>query len=125
MSSDTRNRKIADTIQRELSELIRLEIRDPRVSMVTLTDVELSRDNSHAKVYFTKLGNDAQVLSCKHGLDSASGYLRAQLASRLPIRTVPVLHFELDTSIERGLHLSKLIDTAVAEDAKHTDHNGA
>ena len=120
MSQEARNRKIADAIQRELSELIRLELRDPRVTMVTLTDVEVARDNSHAKVFFTSLGNDAQLASCQHGLQSASGFLRSQLAHRLTIRTVPQLHFEIDVSIERGVRLSKLIDDAVADDAKHS-----
>jgi ribosome-binding factor A len=117
--SDSRNRKIADQIQRELSELIRLEMRDPRVSMVTLTDVELARDNSHAKVFFTSFGDAAQVNSCRNGLNSAAGYLRMQLAKRLTIRIVPQLHFAIDESIERGAHLSKLINDAVADDAKH------
>jgi ribosome-binding factor A len=117
--SEARNRKIADQIQRELAELIRLEMRDPRVSMVTLTDVELARDNSHAKVFFTHMGNAAQVEACKNGLNSAAGYLRMQLAKRLTIRVVPALHFEIDQSIERGAHLSKLISDAVADDAKH------
>jgi ribosome-binding factor A len=119
MSQEARNRKIADAIQRELSELIRLELRDPRVIMVTLTDVEVARDNSHAKVFFTSMGDDAQVASCQQGLQSASGFLRSQLAHRLTIRTVPQLHFEIDTSVERGVRLSKLIDDAVADDAKH------
>lgn len=121
MSQEARNRKIADAIQRELSELIRLEMRDPRVTMVTLTDVEVARDNSHAKVFFTSLGNEAQVESCQHGLQSAAGFLRSQLAHRLTIRTVPQLHFEVDTSIERGVRLSKLIDDAVADDARHPE----
>ena len=121
MSQEARNRKIADAIQRELSELIRLEMRDPRVTMVTLTDVEVARDNAHAKVFFTTLGNDAQLESCQHGLQSAAGFLRSLLAHRLTIRTVPQLHFEIDVSIERGVRLSKLIDDAVADDAKHSD----
>ena len=121
MSQEARNRKIADAIQRELSEVIRLDMRDPRVTMVTLTDVEVARDNAHAKVFFTSLGNEAQVESCRHGLQSAAGFLRSQLAHRLTIRTVPQLHFEIDVSIERGVRLSKLIDDAVAEDAKHSD----
>ena len=121
MSQEARNRKIADAIQRELSELIRLEMRDPRVTMVTLTDVEVARDNSHAKVFFTSLGTEAQVESCQHGLQSAAGFLRSQLAHRLTIRTVPQLHFEVDTSIEHGVRLSKLIDDAVADDAKHPE----
>ena len=70
MSQEARNRKIADAIQRELSEVIRLELRDPRVSMVTLTDVEVARDNAHAKVFFTSLGTDSQVESCQQGLQS-------------------------------------------------------
>ena len=119
MPGDTRNRKIADAIQRELSELIRLEMRDPRVSMVTVTDVEVSKDASHAKVFFTTFGSDAQILACQHGLQSAAGFLRSQLAQRLPIRTVPQLHFDIDTSIERGARLSKLINDAVEEDGKH------
>ncbi len=119
MAGDTRNRKIADAIQRELSELIRLELRDPRVSMVTLTEVQVTRDNAHAKVFFTSMGSEAQVNSCRHGLQSAAGFLRSQLSHRLPIRTVPQLHFELDTSIERGVNLSKLIDDAIEEDRKH------
>jgi len=119
MPTDTRNRKIADQIQRELAELIRLEMRDPRVLMVTLTDVELARDNSHAKIYFTNIGDDAQVMSCKNGLNSAAGFLRMQLAKRLTIRVVPALHFEIDHTIANGAHLSKLISEAVAEDAKH------
>jgi ribosome-binding factor A len=117
--SDARNRKIADQIQRELSEFIRLEMRDPRVSMVTLTGVELARDNSHAKIFFTQLGDEAQAASCRNGLNSAAGFLRMQLAKKLTIRTTPALHFEVDRSIERGVHLSKLISDAVADDAKH------
>lgn len=121
MSQEARNRKIADAIQRELSEVIRLELRDPRVSMVTLTDVEVARDNAHAKVFFTSLGTDSQVESSQQGLQSAAGFLRSRLAHRLTIRTVPQLHFEIDVSIERGVRLSKLIDDAVADNAKHSD----
>ena len=120
MSQEARNRKIADAIQRELSEVIRLELRDPRVTMVTLTDVEVARDNSHAKVFFTSMGDGTQVASCRQGLQSAAGFLRSQLAHRLTIRTVPQLHFEIDTSVERGVRLSKLIDDAVTDDARHT-----
>ena len=121
MSQEARNRKIADAIQRELSTLIRLEMRDPRVTMVTLTDVEVARDNAHAKVFFTSLGTEAQIAACQQGLQSAAGFLRSRLANRLTIRTVPQLHFEIDVSIERGVRLSKLIDDAVADDAKHPE----
>ena len=69
----------------------------------------------------SSLGSEAQVESCQHGLQSAAGFLRSQLAHRLTIRTVPQLHFEVDTSVERGVRLSKLIDDAVAEDARHPE----
>lgn len=119
MANEARNRKIADQIQRELATLVRLELRDPRITMVTIAEVVLTQDNSHAKIFFTTLGNEAQMESCRHGLNSASGYLRMQLAKRLTIRTVPALHFEIDRSIENGVRLSRLISDAVADDAKH------
>jgi ribosome-binding factor A len=106
--------RIAEQIRRELSELIRLELRDPRVKLVTLTGVELSRDQSHAKVFFTTLGSAEDVMASAEGLDRAAGFLRAGLAHRLSTRTVPELHFAYDESIERGVRLSRLIDDALA-----------
>ncbi len=105
--------RIADQIQRELAELIRLELRDPRVRLVTITGVELTRDQSHAKVWFTTLGDPAEIAACGEGLTRAAGFLRAGLAHRLSTRTVPELHFAYDESIERGARLSRLIDDAV------------
>ena len=108
-----RRARIADQIQRELAELIRLEIRDPRVGMVTLTAVEISRDQSHAKVFFTVLGPDAAAKDAREGLQRAAGFLRTGLAHRLSTRSVPELHFAYDESIERGVRLSRLIDEAM------------
>lgn len=112
--STARLARIADQIQRELSELVRLELRDPRVKMVTITGVEISRDQSHAKVWFTTLGSPEDAQACGEGLARAAGFLRAGLAHRLTTRTVPELHFAYDESIERGARLSRLIDEAVA-----------
>jgi len=106
-----RSARIADQIQRELAEVIRLELRDPRVGLVTLTAVELSRDQSHADVFFTVLGSDSR--EALEGLQHAAGFLRTNLARRLSTRTVPELHFSYDESIERGVRLSRLIDEAV------------
>ena len=105
--------RIADQIQREIAELVRTEVRDPRVGMVTFTGVELSRDQSHAKVFFTVLGGDPVIEEALRGLERAAGFLRSQLAHRLTIRKVPELHFAYDESVERGMRLSKLIDEAV------------
>ena len=108
-----RRARIADQIQRELAELIRLEVRDPRVRMVTLTAVELSRDQSHARIFFTALGSDSDVRDALEGLEHAAGFLRSSLAHRLSTRTVPELRFTFDESVERGMRLTRLIDEAV------------
>ena len=112
-----RSRRIADQIQRELSEILRLELKDPRVGMITIVDVEVSPDQSHAKVFFTLLGGEARAADALHGLQHAGGFLRSQLAHRMRLRIVPQLQFEYDESIERGMRLSQLIDAAVADDA--------
>ena len=114
-----RSRRIAEQIQRELSEVIRLELKDPRVTgMITLTDVEVTRDQSHAKIFFTILGDAGKVEETTEGLKRASGFLRSELAHRLLLRTVPQLEFKYDASVERGVKLSRLIDEAVASDPK-------
>ncbi len=110
--SHSRSARIADQIQRELAELIRMEMRDPRVGLVTVTGVELSRDQSHAKVFFTSLGA-AEHAETLEGLQRAAGFLRSELARRLTTRKVPELHFAYDESVERGVRLARLIDEAV------------
>ena len=116
--NSARSARIADQIQRSLAELIRMELRDPRVGLVTLTGVELSGDQSHAKVFFTVLGSPAQVEEAAAGLGRAAGFLRSELAHRLTTRKVPELHFEYDESVERGVRLSRLIDDAVKPPGK-------
>jgi ribosome-binding factor A len=117
-----RSRRIAEQIQRELSDIIRLELKDPRVGMITITDVEVTSDHEHAKVFFTRLGDF--VKSSQPGvadsntpvlraLEHAAGFLRSELAHRMRLRIVPQLHFEYDVSVERGVRLSNLIDEAV------------
>ena len=105
--------RIADQIQRDLADLLRNELKDPRVGMITLTGVEVSNDYRHAKIFFTTLGGPEIVLQAQQGLQRASGFLRSQLARGLQLRIVPELHFVHDESVERGMRLSKLIDEAV------------
>ena len=111
-----RARRVADQMQRELSELIRLEVKDPRVGMLTLTEVEVTRDMDHAKVFFTTLGGKPEHEACLQGLQRASGFLRTQLSQRMQLRQVPKLSFVYDHSVERGVQLAQLIESAVAED---------
>jgi ribosome-binding factor A len=114
MANSQRLRRVADQIQRELSGLLRAELKDPRVGMITLTGVEVSPDLAHAKVFFTTLG-DADALSrSAAGLERAAGFLRSELGHRLKLRVTPELRFVHDPSVERGVRLSKLIDDAVA-----------
>lgn len=109
-----RTDRIAEQLQRELAELLRLEVRDPRVKLVTLTGVEVTRDYSHAKVYYTTLqGENSGV---QQGLERASGYLRSQAAHAMKLRVMPQLHFIYDASVARGAHLSQLIDEAIKSD---------
>lgn len=115
----SRPRRVAEQIQRELAELIQLELKDPRVGMVTLTGVEVSADYAHAKVYFSLLGDQARVNEALKGLNSAAGFLRSQVAHRMKLRVMPMLHFVHDISIEQGARLDKLIADAVADDARH------
>ncbi len=112
--SAPRRARIAEQIQRELAELIRLEVRDPRVGMVTLTGVEISGDQSHAKVFFTVLGPESAARDAQEGLQRAAGFLRSGIAHRLSTRSVPELHFTYDESVERGSRLARLIEEAVA-----------
>lgn len=108
-----RSRRIAEQIRRELSEIIRLELKDPRVGMITLTDVEVTPDHEHAKIFFTRLGDPAENKAVTKALQHAGGFLRSELAHRMRLRIVPQLQFEYDESVERGVRLSNLIDEAV------------
>lgn len=115
-----RTDRVGEQIRRELAELVRLEVKDPRVRMVTLTEVEVAADYSHAKVFYTTLQDQAAV---QRGLERASGFLRSQLAQRIKLRVIPQLHFVYDASIERGDRLSRLIDQAVASDQRDSEQN--
>jgi ribosome-binding factor A len=113
-----RAHRVADQIQRELMDLLRYDIKDPRVGMVTITAVDVSGDLSHATVLFTTLGGAATGDEVLQGLTHAAGHLRSALSQRLRLYSVPQLRFRYDDSIESGMRLSNLIDEAVAADKK-------
>jgi len=116
----SRTQRIADFLKKELATLIQMQIRDPRVGMVSITDVEVSRDLSHAKVFSTELGKDDEdeAHETAEVLNNASGFLRSQIAKMNNARTTPRLRFYFDTSVGRGKHLSSLIDDAIEADQK-------
>jgi ribosome-binding factor A len=115
-----RAQRVGDQMQRELAELLRLHVKDPRIGMVTVTSVEVSPDLSHAKVFFTHLAGAEHAAGAVEALQHSAGYLRTKLAHRFKLYSVPQLHFVYDDSIESGLRLSRLIDDALAEDRKHS-----
>lgn len=118
----TRADRVSDAIQRLLAKLIPQEVRDPRIGMVNINDVTVSRDMAYAKVYVTFVGSesDEQGLEGAKRLNGAAGFLRTLLAKEMNMRTVPKLQFYYDKTAIRGQELSSLIDRAVADDrARH------
>lgn len=113
-----RARRIGEQIHRDLAELLRSEVKDPRVALVTVLDVQVARDLSHAKVYVSVLDPAQPVEPALEALRAMAGWLRGLVGQRLRTRVVPALHFVRDESIERGAQLSRLINDAVASDRR-------
>lgn len=113
-----RTDRVADQLQQELAVLIQREVKDPRLGMVTVSGVNVSRDLGYADVYVTLLGdNDAERIKENLAvLKRAAGFLRSQIARRVKLRHVPELRFHYDESVVRGHKLSSLIDEAVESD---------
>ncbi len=112
--SFSRRDRVSEQIRRELAELIRTELKDPRVGMVSITDVEVSADYAHAKVFFSSMAGREHLSSVLTGLQKAAGFLRRELGRRITIHSTPQLHFVFDESLERGADLSRLIEEAVS-----------
>ncbi|MDE0747165.1 MAG: 30S ribosome-binding factor RbfA [Porticoccaceae bacterium] len=112
----TRAERVSDAVQQELAVLIRDEVRDPRVGMVSVTDVDVSRDLAYAKIHVTFIGDHTQkeIDEAMAALNGASGYLRKLLAASIKLRITPKLTFLFDESGRRGQHLSALIDYAIS-----------
>jgi ribosome-binding factor A len=109
-----RSERVSEQIKRELADLLQFEVKDPRVKFVSITDIELTPDYAHAKVFFTSLQPTEKLPEITRGLQTAAGFLRRELQKRIRLHTTPELHFHYDNSIERGASLSQLIDQANA-----------
>lgn len=105
--------RVKEQVMRELAELVRTSLKDPRAGFITINDVEVTRDYSHATVYYTVLSGDREMSA--EVLAHSKGFLRSELAKRITVFRVPELHFEYDESLERGVHLSSLIDKVASE----------
>lgn len=116
MARGSRARRLGQEIQRLLPDLLKHELKDPRLTgLVTVTAVDVSQDLSHAKVFVTVLGSP-DVYQTVEALNRGSAFLRTALAQRLRARTVPALRFEFDASVERGVRLTRLIESAVRDE---------
>jgi ribosome-binding factor A len=117
-----RARRIEEQLKRLLSELVRREVKDPRVGLITITAVSVTRDLTHAKVYFTPFAGIGDPEVALEALQHAAGYLRIQVRNQMRLRTAPELVFQLDDSLERGARLSTLIQDAVESDrSRHVE----
>lgn len=112
-----RSRRIEDQIQRILSEIIRVDVRDPRLNGAVITAVDVTRDLSVAKIYFTSLDPAENGVELQSAFNSAMKFIRGQLARQLTVRAVPELRFQYDDSAQRGDAMDRLIEQARAKDA--------
>jgi ribosome-binding factor A len=120
-----RARRVAEQVQRILSEMLRREVRDPRLKPLTITHVRLSPDLAHAWVYYAPLSGDSHDPLQREILDQAASYLRGPLGRALRLRLSPQLHFQPDEELERGNRLDELITRAVRDDAaRHVPDDG-
>jgi ribosome-binding factor A len=116
MAKNWRQDQLGEVITQELSDLIRTRMKDPRIGFASITDVEVSSDLRHAKVFVSVMGNEQERHATLTALSHASGFLRHELAQRLTIRYTPEIVFRLDESIAQGVHLIDLINQVNASD---------
>jgi ribosome-binding factor A len=118
-----RAKRIGEQIQRELTELLRRDVKDERIGNVTITAVNVTGDLRTARVYYLVFGKDGPDIKVQRGLESAAGFLRNALSKSLMIRYTPTLSFELDTSIERGARLTQLIKSVNPPESPADEHD--
>ena len=123
----SRTRRVGQQIQREIALILQREVKDPRIGMVTVSDVEVSRDLNYAKIYvtFLQLENDAEgIKEGLQGLTEAAGYIRSLLGSAMRLRVVPELRFYYDQTLVEGMRLSNLVTNTVREDKRRMAESG-
>jgi ribosome-binding factor A len=124
MAQYRRTDRLNEQLRQEVSLLIRSEVRDPRVGLVTITEVETSPELDHARVYITALGDEEEKAAALAGLQSAAAFIRGQLGRRLHLRRIPELHFEIDRKLENALRIESLLREALPDGARGDDGDG-
>lgn len=118
-----RSQRVGEEIHRSLSDIVRLRLKDPRLEKVTFTEVRVSRDLSHARVFYSCLQPDMDRDLLQRALSEGAGQIRSLLSRDMRLRRVPELHFEFDVSLERAEHVTRLIDDAIARDKASADES--
>ena len=113
-----RSDRLGDLMQRELSDILHRQIKDPRIGFCTIIRVDVSDDLRYAKVYVSIMGTDSQKKSTLTGLKSASGYIRREVGNRISLRHTPEISFVLDRSVEESLRIARLIEEGQKEIAE-------
>ena len=117
----SRARRVGEHIQRELARILLRELGDPRLTLVTITGVKVSRDLAHAAIYITRMGDAGDHAEVLTALGQARSLIRRELGQRMKLRTVPDLRFHYDPSIEDGARIDALIELALADDRSKTE----
>lgn len=117
-----RANRLAESLKEEISQLIRMELKDPRIGFVTLTSVDVAEDLAHAKVYVSVLGTEDEGKASLDALNRAAGFVRSELGKRIRLRHVPTIVFKYDPSIQHGAHIAKLLrDVGASNDSSEDE----
>ncbi len=112
-----RTNRISEEMKREISSIVQSELKDPRLpKLVSILSVNVTKDLRYAKVYVSVMGNDEEKKNAISALKSAAGYIRREVGHRMQLRYTPEMHFELDTSIEHGAYITKLINDTISHE---------
>ena len=122
MGNKLRIEKLQELIKQEMSKMLLKEIKDPRIGFVTVTDVEMTGDLREAKIYISVMGGEEQVKSSLEGLNSALGFVRREIGQRIRLRFTPEISFALDTSLDYGDHIQKLLLQVEGDRDKNVDN---
>lgn len=110
MMGEHRQERLRELIKSEFGQILTRDLKDPRIGFVSVTDVEVSNDFSHVKIFVSIMGNDEAKRSSMEGLESAKGFIRTELGKRIRLRHTPEVHFIADNSIERGSRIFELLE---------------
>jgi ribosome-binding factor A len=110
MLAGKRSVRVGDQILKEMADLLTKKLRDPRVKGATLTGIHLSNDLRHARVYYSVIGDEGDIVRAKAGLDSAKGFIKREIGHRMDLKYMPDIEFKHDPTMETGTSLDKLFD---------------